>query len=108
MADVARYNFEADPSLHTLSDFRYKRHCVAVNGEMGKVPIKTENGVSLIIKVPLGTMVYDGNTGKLWAIYGERRKGVWQQASRRQGMLDLLLLCAEHLGLLRMVRGEAR
>ena len=37
--------FEADPSLHTLSDFRYKRHYVAENGKMGKVPIKTEKMV---------------------------------------------------------------
>lgn len=78
--------FEADPSLHTLSDFRYKRHYVAENGENGKSANKNgKNGVSLIIKVPLGTMVYDGNTGKLLGDLTESGERVCVAAGGRGG-----------------------
>lgn len=64
--------FEADPSLHTLSDFRYKRHYVAKNGEHGKGGKKAgKDGESLVIKVPLGTLIYEAETGELLADLAE-------------------------------------
>lgn len=58
--------FEVDTSLHTLSDFRYKRHYVARNGEHGKGANKSgKDGESLVIKVPLGTLIYHAETGEL-------------------------------------------
>lgn len=58
--------FEVDSSLHTLSDFRYKRHYTAQNGEHGKGANRSgRDGESLTIRVPSGTLVYQADTGVL-------------------------------------------
>ena len=54
---------EADSSLNTLVDFRYKRLFRAKHGEHGKGSECTgKKGEDLIIKVPVGTLVYDVET----------------------------------------------
>lgn len=58
--------FEADTGLNTLIDFRYMRHYKAENGQSGMGSNCTgKKGDDLIIKVPVGTMVYDVDTGEL-------------------------------------------
>jgi len=60
--------FEADPSLSTLLDFKYKRHFRAERGEDGKTSLSTgKNGADLFIKVPVGTIVRDVLTGLIVA-----------------------------------------
>ncbi|KAK3582311.1 hypothetical protein CHS0354_023852 [Potamilus streckersoni] len=55
----------ADSSLTTLADFRYKKHYKAEDGEHGKGSNKTgKSGKDLIIKVPLGTLLCDVETGE--------------------------------------------
>ena len=50
----------ADPNMHTLIDFRYKRKYVAENGENGSAQMsRGKSGKPLIIKVPVGTVVRD-------------------------------------------------
>ena len=50
----------AEPNLNTLIDFRYQQHFKAKRGENGKSKNKTgSNGKNLIIKVPLGTEIYN-------------------------------------------------
>lgn len=54
---------EADSGLNTLVDFRYKRLFRAKPGEHGKGKECTgKKGQDLIIKVPVGTLVYDVET----------------------------------------------
>jgi GTP-binding protein len=54
---------EADSGLNTLVDFRYKRLFRAKHGEHGKGKECTgKKGQDLIIKVPVGTLVYDVET----------------------------------------------
>ena len=54
---------EADSGLNTLVDFRYKRLFRAKHGEHGKGKECTgKKGEDLIIKVPVGTLVYDVET----------------------------------------------
>ena len=54
---------EADSGLNTLVDFRYKRLFRAKHGEHGKGKECTgKKGEDLIIKVPVGTLVYDIET----------------------------------------------
>lgn len=52
--------FVADPNLSTLMDFKYKRKYVADNGEQGRAANSSgKNAENLVIKVPVGTVVYD-------------------------------------------------
>ena len=57
---------EADEGLRTLMDFRYTRKFKADNGGNGMIKQMTGRSASnTIIKVPLGTVVTDFNTGKI-------------------------------------------
>lgn len=57
--------FEATPQLGTLIDFRYRRVYQAENGQQGMGKQQTgKKGEDLIIPVPLGTVVYDDETGE--------------------------------------------
>ena len=56
--------FQADENLRTLMDFRYKRKYEAENGQDGmKKKRYGRNGQDLIIKVPVGTVVIDEESG---------------------------------------------
>ncbi|MGB9788895.1 MAG: GTPase ObgE [Dictyoglomus turgidum] len=59
---------EADENLDTLLDFHYKRHYYAERGEHGKGKNqKGKDGKDLVIKVPVGTLIFDVETGELLA-----------------------------------------
>ncbi|MBI1894389.1 MAG: GTPase ObgE [Candidatus Rokubacteria bacterium] len=56
--------FEADPGLHTLLDYRYQRHYRAGRGVHGQGSNQTGASAShLILRVPVGTVVFDADTG---------------------------------------------
>jgi GTP-binding protein len=58
--------FVADNNINTLVDFRYKRAFVAENGTKGaKKRMHGKTGDDLIIRVPVGTMVRDFESGAL-------------------------------------------
>jgi GTP-binding protein len=58
----------ADPALSTLVDFRYKRTYRAPSGGHGQGNNKHgKDGEDLTLKVPLGTVVYDDDTGAMLA-----------------------------------------
>lgn len=60
--------FEASSDLNTLIDFRYMRHYKAGNGQQGMGGnCSGKKGDDLIIKVPMGTLVYDVDSGELLA-----------------------------------------
>ncbi|MDR1778782.1 MAG: GTPase ObgE [Clostridiales Family XIII bacterium] len=60
--------FVADRNLRTLMDFKYKRKYKAPDGENGSRRNRYgKKGEDLIIKVPLGTVIYDTETGLLMA-----------------------------------------
>jgi len=59
---------EASPSLRTLSEFRRRRLFQAPPGRRGQSQDRHgKNGPPLVIRVPLGTRVFDAHTGKLLA-----------------------------------------
>lgn len=54
---------EADPHLNTLIDFRFQRSYKAKNGQPGQGKCKTGiSGEDLIVKVPVGTVIYEQQT----------------------------------------------
>ena len=58
----------ATEGLNTLADFRFVRHYQAKNGQTGGGKLKTgPSGDDLVIKVPVGTMIYDAQTDELIA-----------------------------------------
>lgn len=57
---------EGATDLNTLVDFRYQRHFKAENGQPGMGSNCTgKTGEDLIIKVPVGTLIYDVDTHEL-------------------------------------------
>lgn len=58
--------FEANNNLNTLIDYRFMRHYKAENGQQGMGANCTgKKGDDLILSVPVGTMVYDVDSGEL-------------------------------------------
>lgn len=58
----------ADPNMHTLMDFRYKRKYAAPNGANGSAALcRGKSGQDLVIKVPVGTVVRDAKSGRIMA-----------------------------------------
>ncbi len=54
----------ADPNIHTLLDFYYKRHFNAGDGENGSSNHKKgKKGEDCLIRVPIGTLVFDKEEG---------------------------------------------
>ncbi len=59
---------EANPNLQTLLDFRYRTKFKAQSGRHGQGANKTgRSGQDLVIRVPMGTVVKDEQTGELLA-----------------------------------------
>ncbi len=60
--------FVADTNLSTLADFRYKRKYIAPKGENGRGGrCNGKKADDLIIRVPLGTIVKEAETGRILA-----------------------------------------
>jgi GTP-binding protein len=58
--------FKVDNDLNTLYDFRHKKHFKARNGEPGKGNrCHGKNSDDLIIRVPLGTIIREAESGKV-------------------------------------------
>ncbi|GAB6073148.1 GTPase ObgE [Venenivibrio stagnispumantis] len=67
----------ADSKLQTLMDFKYKRHYKAEKGQNGQGGNKTgKDGKDLYIKVPVGTVVKDAQTGEILADLVEEGQSV--------------------------------
>ncbi len=59
---------QADERLQTLMDYKYKRHYKAKNGQPGSGSNKHgKSAEDLILKVPVGTVIKDANTGEIIA-----------------------------------------
>lgn len=60
--------FQVDKHLNTLIDFRYKKKYVAEDGQNGSGKrCSGKSGRDLIIKVPLGTIIRDAESGEIMA-----------------------------------------
>ncbi len=67
--------FEGDEGLSTLLEFRYNRLRKATDGENGKnKKMHGKNGEDMILRVPIGTTVFNAETGKVLADITEHRQ----------------------------------
>lgn len=57
---------EANPQEWTLLDLKYKKHIYAEDGQSGRGGLKTgSEGGDIVVKVPLGTVAKDAETGEV-------------------------------------------
>ncbi|HNG88682.1 MAG TPA: GTPase ObgE, partial [Saprospiraceae bacterium] len=57
---------QADPQEWTLLNLKYTKHIYAKDGESGRGGLKTgSDGGDIIVKVPLGTVAKDAETGQV-------------------------------------------
>lgn len=70
--------FQVDEGLNTLVDYRHIRKYRAEDGEQGgKKNCHGKNGQNIVLKVPLGTLIKEAETGKVIAdMSGDNRKVV--------------------------------
>src|SRR4051812_42899702 len=60
--------FKADPNLHTLLDFQYKRKFKALDGEKGMIKnMYGKAALDLTISVPIGTVIREAQSGVVLA-----------------------------------------
>ena len=58
--------FESERNLNTLIDYRYRQHFKSENGKPGSKKNKTgASGSDLILKVPVGTQIYEEDNNSL-------------------------------------------
>ncbi|MCI2057993.1 MAG: GTPase ObgE [Oscillibacter sp.] len=74
---------QADDNMSTLMDFRYKRKYVAPNGIDGQSSRKSgKDGADLVIRVPLGTVVRDAESGEIMKDLSDRQPFVLCRGGR--------------------------
>ena len=79
--------FITDLNLNTLIDFRYQQHFKSKNGKNGKGKNQTgANGQNLIIKVPLGTEIYNDNKTILLADLSKKNQKVILASGGKGGL----------------------
>ena len=67
--------FVTDTNLSTLLDFKYKRQCIAENGDPGSTSLKDgKTGKDFVIRVPIGTVIKNEVTDEIICDLNEENK----------------------------------
>ena len=78
---------EADRNLNTLIDFRYAQHFRAEHGKAGSKRNKTgANGKDLVLKVPVGTQVYEEDNNTLIYDFTKNKEKYLVAAGGKRGL----------------------
>ena len=78
---------EADRNLNTLIDFRYAQHFRAEHGQAGSKRNKTgANGKDLVLKVPVGTQVYEEDNNTLIYDFTKNKEKYLLAAGGKRGL----------------------
>jgi GTP-binding protein len=100
--------FEADPNLNTLVDFRYTRIFRAQNGEPGRSRDQYgAAGADLIVRVPVGTVVRDAETGAVIADLAHPGQRVLIARGGRGGLGNIHFKSSTNRAPRQFTRGEA-
>ena len=88
---------ESERNLNTLIDYRYRQHFKAENGDPGSKKNRTgANGKNLILKIPVGTQIYEEDNNTL--IYDfTKNKDKFVIANGGQGGLEIQGLKAQQI-----------
>ncbi len=79
--------FEAERNLNTLIDFRYAQHFKAEDGKPGTKRKKTgASGKDLVIKVPVGTQIYEEDNNTLIYDFTKNKERYLVAAGGRHGL----------------------
>jgi GTP-binding protein len=79
--------FEAERNLNTLIDFRYAQHFKAANGYIGTKRKRTgAAGKDLIIKVPVGTQIYEDDNNTLIYDFTKNKERYLVAAGGKHGL----------------------
>lgn len=77
---------DADPTLATLLDYHYKRHYEAERGQHGKGANRHgASGTDLVLRVPVGTVVRERDTGELLGDLAAPGERILAQPGQRGG-----------------------
>ncbi len=89
--------FEASEQLSTLTDFRFCRYFRAENGKNGGSNNRSGKcGKDMILKVPVGTLVYDNEAGSLFADLDIPQKKILVAPGGRGGRGNASLITPEN------------
>ena len=78
---------EADRNLNTLIDFRYAQHFRAEHGQAGSKRNKTgANGKDLVLKVPVGTQIYEEDNNTLIFDFTKNKEKYLVAAGGKHGL----------------------
>ena len=78
---------ESDRNLNTLIDFRYAQHFRAEHGKAGSKRNKTgANGKDLVLKVPVGTQVYEEDNNTLIYDFTKNKEKYLVAAGGKRGL----------------------
>merc|ERR1711965_1089644 len=78
---------ECDRNLNTLIDFRYAQHFRAQHGKAGSKRNKTgANGKDLVLKVPVGTQVYEEDNNTLIYDFTKNKEKYLVAAGGKRGL----------------------
>lgn len=81
---------KADESINTLVDYRYIHTYKAENGEKGSgMQCTGASGQDLILRVPVGTIIYDNDTGELIADLAQAGESACVAKGGRHGIGNL-------------------
>ncbi len=79
--------FESERNLNTLIDFRYAQHFKAEEGDAGSKRKRTgANGNDLIIKVPVGTQIYEEDNNTLIYDFTKNKERYLVAAGGKHGL----------------------
>lgn len=88
---------EADHNEWTLLDLKYTKHIYAEDGQGGRGGLKTgRDGADVVVKVPLGTVAKDAETGEVLLEVTEKGQKVVLMAGGRGGKGNTFFKTATH------------
>ena len=100
--------FESERNLNTLIDFRYTQHFKAEKGQDGSKRKRTgANGKDLIIKIPVGTQIYEEDNNTLIYDFTKNKEKYLVAAGGKHGFGNVRFKSSTNRAPLKKTKGKA-